>query len=122
MKVLYKGIHIGRTLLRELIKINFSYYELLRIFFPKSSDFFPVVPIFRSSEQGVFYSTKFTNSLKIIYDFPAKYEGKLVFGKYSLIVNGDKNNEFDLKVYYDFITEAHEFQIKYFISLSILED
>lgn len=121
-KVLYKVIQIGRKILHELIKLNFRYSEILRIFFPKSSDFFPVVPIFRSSKQGVFYTTKFTNSLRIIYDFPAKFEGKLVYGKYSVIVNGDKGQDFDLKAYYNFITEVHEFQTKSFLSLSILDD
>ncbi|MFX1389174.1 MAG: hypothetical protein ACFE9Z_03815 [Promethearchaeota archaeon] len=121
-KILYKILQIGRNIIHELIKLNFSYSEILRIFFPKSSDFYPVVPIFRSNKQGVFYSTKFTNSLRIVYDFPTKFEGKLIYGKYSLIVNGDKNNEFELKDYYDFITEAHGFQTKSFLSLSILED
>ena len=121
-RVLYKVIQIGRKLLHELVKLNFKYSELLRIFFPKSTDFFPVVPIFRSSKQGVFYTTKFTNSLRIIYDFPSKFEGKMIYGKYSMIVNGDKGQNFDLKAHYNFITEAHEFQIKSFVSLSILED
>ncbi len=121
-KVIYKVVQIGRKILHELIKLNFRYSEILRIFFPKSSDFFPVVLIFRSSKQGIFYSTKFTNSLRMIYDFPANFEGKIIFGKYSMIVNGDKGQDFDLKSYNDFITEAHEFQTKSFISLSILED
>ncbi len=121
-KSLYKVIQIGRKILHELIKLNFRYSEILRTFFPKSSDFFPVVLIFRSSKQGIFYSTKFTNSLRIIYDFPVKFEGKLIYGKYSMIINGDKGQDFDLKTYYNFITEAHEFQTKSFLSLSILED
>ncbi|MFX1418570.1 MAG: DUF1463 family protein [Promethearchaeota archaeon] len=121
-RTLYKVIQIGRTILHELIKLNFRYSEILRIFFPKSSDFFPVVPIFRSSKQNIFYTSKFTNSLRIFYDFPTKFEGKLVYGKYSLIVNGDKGQDFNLNEYYNFITEAHEFQTKSFLSLSILED
>jgi len=121
-KTLYKVIQIGRKILHELIKLNFRYSEILRIFFPKSSDFFPVVPIFRSSKQGVFYTTKFTNSLRIFYDFPTKFEGKLVYGKYSLIINGDKGQDFNLNEYNDFITKALEFQTKSFLSLSILED
>ncbi len=121
-KVVYKVVQIGRTILHEFIKLNFRYSEILRIFFPKSSDFFPVVLVFRSNKQGIFYSTKFTNSLRIIHDFPANFEGKVVYGKYSMIINGDKNQDFDLKSYHDFITEAHAYLTKAFLSLSILND
>ncbi len=52
------------------------------------------------------------NTIRIIYDFPANFEGKIIFGKYSIIVNVDKNNEFELKDYYGFITEVNAFQTK----------
>ena len=121
-RTLNKIIQVGRNILKELIQLNFRYSELLRIFFPFKTDFFPVVPIFRSSKQGVFYETKFTNTLRIIYDFPDKFEGKLIYGKYSLIVNGDKGQDFDLKEYYNYIGKALEFQTKSFLSLSIVND
>ncbi|MFX1568369.1 MAG: hypothetical protein ACFFCV_08370 [Promethearchaeota archaeon] len=121
-KTLNKLIQVGREILKELIQLNFRYSELLRVFFPFKSDFFPVILIFRSSKQGVFYETKFTNTLRMIFDFPDKFEGKLIYGKYSLIINGDKGEEFNLKEYYDFIGKAFEFQIKSFLSLSIVND
>lgn len=121
-RTLHKLTQIGRNILKELIQLNFRYSELLKIFFPVKSDFFPVIPIFRSSRQQVFYKTKFTNSLRIIYDFPNKFEGKLIYGKYALIINGDKGEKFEIKDFSNFISNAFEFQTKSFISLSIVND
>ena len=111
-RTLHKLIQIGRSILKELIQLNFRYSEVLKIFFPMKTDFFPVIPIFRSNKQGVFYETKFNNSLRIIYDFPNKFEGKLIYGKYSLIINGDKGQALELKDYHNFISDALEFQTK----------
>jgi hypothetical protein len=121
-KTAYTVVQIGRILLTELIKLNFRYSEILQIFFPIKSDFFPAVPIFRSKKQGIFYSTKYSNTLRIFYDFPQEFKGKLIYGKYSLIINGDKEENFDLSSYDDFISEAVNFQTKSFLSLSILND
>jgi hypothetical protein len=121
-KSVYTVVQIGRCILTELIKLNFRYSEILQIFFPIKSDFFPVVPIFRSKKQGVFYNTKYSNTLRIFYDFPKEFKGKLIYGKHSLIINGDKEENFELSSYFDFISEAFEFQTKSFLSLSILND
>ncbi len=121
-RTFYTLVQFGRGILTELIKLNFRYSEVLQICFPIKSDFFPVVPIFRSKKQGVFYETKYSNALRIFYDFPKDFKGKLFYGKHSLIINGDKEENFDLKSHYNFISEALEFQTKAFISLSILND
>ncbi|MFX1501236.1 MAG: hypothetical protein ACFFDH_09780, partial [Promethearchaeota archaeon] len=121
-QTLYKLLQIGRNILKELIQLNFRYSEILKIFFPLKTDFFPAIPVFRSNKQGVFYENKFRNSLRLIYDFPNKFEGKVIYGKYSLIINGDKGQVLELKDYYNFISESLEFQIKSFISLSIVND
>jgi hypothetical protein len=121
-KTIHTIVQYGRKILTELIKLNFRYSEILQIFFPIKSDFFPVVPIFRSEKQGVFYKTKYSNSLRVFYDFPLEFKGKLIYGKHSLIINGEKVENFDLKAYYEFISEALEIQTKAFISLSILND
>lgn len=121
-KTVYTIVQIGRNILTELIKLNFRYSEILQIFFPIKSDFFPVVPIFRSKKQGVFFNTKYSNILRIFYDFPKEFKGKLIYGKHSLIINGDKDDNFELKTYYDFISDGFEFQTKSFVSLSILND
>lgn len=102
-KIFYTVVQFGRQILTELIKLNFRYSEILQIFYPFKSDFFPVVTIFRSRKQNVFYTTKYSNVLRIIYDFPAEFKGKLIFGRFSLIINGDKDDKFDLKTCYDFI-------------------
>ncbi|MFW9824319.1 MAG: hypothetical protein ACFFE4_15355 [Candidatus Thorarchaeota archaeon] len=121
-RTIYTLIQFGRKVLTELIKLNFRYSEILQIFFPIKSDFFPVVPVFRSGKQGIFYKTKYSNALRVFYDFPMEFKGKLIYGKHSLIVNGEKEEEFDIRSYYDFISDALEFQTKAFISLSILND
>ncbi|MFX1425011.1 MAG: hypothetical protein ACFFBE_01060 [Promethearchaeota archaeon] len=121
-KTIYTIVQIGRNILTELIKLNFRYSEILQIFFPIKVDFFPVVPIFRSKKQGVFYTTKYSNALRIFYDFPQEFKGKLIYGKYSLILNGDKDENFELSTYYNFISDSIEFQTKSFVSLSILND
>jgi hypothetical protein len=121
-RTIYTIVQFGRGILTELIKLNFRYSEILQIFFPIKSDFYPVVPIFRSKKQGVFYKTKYSNALRVFYDFPKDFKGKLFYGKHSLIINGDKEENFDLKSHYEFISEAIEFQTKAFISLSILND
>ncbi|MHA2180561.1 MAG: hypothetical protein ACXAAH_03965 [Promethearchaeota archaeon] len=121
-RTLYTVIQFGRNILTELIKLNFRYSEILQIFFPIKSDFFPVVPIFRSGKQGVFYKTKYSNSLRVFYDFPLEFKGKLIYGKHSLIINGEKEEDFDLDSHSKFISEALEFQTKAFISLSIVND
>ncbi|MHA1986087.1 MAG: hypothetical protein ACW98D_05545 [Promethearchaeota archaeon] len=121
-RTLYTVIQIGRTILTEFIKLNFRYSEILQIFFPIKSDFFPVVPIFRSEKQGAFYKTKYSNSLRVFYDFPLEFKGKLIYGKQSLIINGEKEEDFDLDSYLKFISEALEFQAKAFISLSIVNN
>ncbi|MFX1258630.1 MAG: hypothetical protein ACFFAN_12275 [Promethearchaeota archaeon] len=122
VKTLYTIIQIGRTILQELIKLNFRYSEVLKIIYPKSSDFFPVTPIFRVKERNAFYETKYSNALRIFYDFPVKFEGKTIFGKFSLIYNDSKSDTFELIDYYDFITKSFKFQTKSFLSLSILND
>ena len=60
--------------------------------------------------------------MRIIYDFPNKFEGKLIYGKYALIINGDKGEKFEIKDFSNFISNAFEFQTKSFISLSIVND
>ncbi|MFX0069849.1 MAG: hypothetical protein ACFFAO_02055 [Candidatus Hermodarchaeota archaeon] len=119
-KTLYYLIQIGRIILIELIKSNFRYSEVLKIIHPKVIDFFPIVPIFVENEKKKFFENKFNNVLRIIYDFPKEFEGKLISGKYSLIYLVSKNETFDIMEYNDFISSSFDFQTKSFVSLAIL--
>ena len=105
-----------------MIKLNFRYSEVLKVVFPLKTDFFPVCVIYRAKERKKFYDNKFNNALRLIYDFPQEFEGKLIIGKYSMVINEIKDVEIDLKIHYDFIHQAFEFQTKSFISQSILGD
>ncbi len=118
----YKLIQIGRRIVEELIKLNRRYSEILKINNLNNTLFIPVVPIFREMDRGSFYDTKYNNALRIIFDFPEKFEKKDIFGKYSIISKELKNEEFDPKNYYDFIENTFIFQTKAFISNAILND
>jgi len=121
-KSLYRVIQIGRKLIEEMIKLNLRKSEVLTIINKNDIMFIPVVPVFRAKERGAFYETKFTNALRIIYDFPQKFEGKLVFGKISLISNELKDENFDIKSFYNFFDSTFEFQTKSFITNAIMAD
>jgi hypothetical protein len=121
-KSLYRVIQIGRKLIEEMIKLNLRKSEVLTIINKNDIMFIPVVPVFRAKERGAFYETKFTNALRIIYDFPQKFEGKLVFGKISLISNELKDENFDVKSFYNFFDSTFEFQTKSFITNAIMAD
>ncbi len=121
-KSLYRVIQIGRKLIEEMIKLNLRKSEVLTIINKNDLMFIPVVPVFRAKERGAFYETKFTNALRIIYDFPQKFEGKLVYGKISLISNELKDENFDIKSLYNFFDSTFEFQTKSFITHAIMAD
>ena len=121
-KSLFRIIQIGRKLIEEMIKLNLRKSEVLTIINKNDTMFIPVVPVFRAKERGAFYETKFTNALRIIYDFPQKFEGKLVYGKISLISNELKDENFDIKSFYNFFDSTFEFQTKSFITHAIMAD
>ncbi|MFX0176266.1 MAG: hypothetical protein ACFE85_08555 [Candidatus Hodarchaeota archaeon] len=121
-KTLFTIIQIGRRLVEELLKLNMRYSEILTIINQDNTAFIPVVPIFRDIERGAFYDTKYTNAIRNIYDFPKKYEGKLIYGNFSLISNEIKDEEFNLTDLYNFIDDGFEFQIKAFLSNAIMQD
>jgi hypothetical protein len=121
-KSLYRIIQIGRKLIEELVKLNLRKSEVLTIINKNDTMFIPVVPVFRAKEKGAFYETKFTNALRILYDFPQKFESKLIYGKISLISNEIHDEDFDIKSFYKFIDKTFEFQTKSFISTAIMED
>ena len=78
--------------------------------------------IFRAKEKKKFFENKFNNALRIFFDFPEEYEGKLIIGKYSMIIKESSDVQIDLKNYYDFIHQVFEYQTKSFLSQSILGD
>jgi hypothetical protein len=121
-KTLYKLIQIGRRIILELIKLNRRYSEVLVINNLNNTEFIPVIPIFRARDSDSFYDTKYENVLRIIYDFPEKFENKVIYGKYSILSKEKKEEDFDIKKYYDFIEETFIFQIKSFITNAILND
>ena len=121
-KTLYKLIQIGRRIIEELIKLNRRYSEFLKINNLNETLFIPVVPIFRELDRGSFYETKYNNALRLVYDFPEKFDKKAIFGKYSILSKELKEDEFDIKNYYDFIENTFIFQTKAFISNAILND
>ncbi|MFX0012407.1 MAG: hypothetical protein ACFE9R_18990, partial [Candidatus Hermodarchaeota archaeon] len=121
-KTLYRVIQIGRKLIEELVKLNLRKSEVLTIINKNDIMFIPIVPVFRAKEKGAFYETKFTNALRILYDFPQKFEGKLIYGKISLISNELKDDVFNIKSFYDFFNATFDFQTKSFITNAILED
>jgi len=121
-KSLYRVIQIGRKLIEEMIKLNLRKSEVLTIINKNDTMFIPVVPVFRAKERGAFYETKFTNALRIIYDFPQKFKGKLVYGKISLLSKELKDENFDIKSFYNFFDSTFEFQTKSFITHAIMAD
>ncbi len=121
-KSLYRIIQIGRKLIEELIKLSLRKSEVLTIINKNDTMFIPVVPVFRAKEKGAFYETKFTNALRILYDFPQKFDSKLIYGKISLISNEMSDEKFDIESFYKFFDATFEFQTKSFISNAILED
>ncbi|MFX1274336.1 MAG: hypothetical protein ACFFBP_01980 [Promethearchaeota archaeon] len=121
-KSLYKLIQIGRRIIEELIKLNRRYSEFLKINNMSETLFIPVVPIFRELNRGSFYETKYNNALRLIYDFPLEFESKVIYGKYSILSKELKEEEFDVKNYYEFIEKTFVFQTKAFISNAILND
>ncbi|MHA2288816.1 MAG: hypothetical protein ACXABG_08515, partial [Promethearchaeota archaeon] len=121
-KSLYRIIQIGRKLIEELIKLNLKKSEVLTIINKKDTMFIPVVPVFRAKDRGAFYETKFTNALRILYDFPQKFESKLIYGRISLISNEIHDEDFEIKSFYKFFDKTFEFQTKSFISTAIMED
>ena len=121
-KTLFTLIKIGRKIVKEIIMLNLKESEVLKVLNKKNRVFIPVIPIFRPLKSKIFFNTKYTNALRIIYDFPQKFDGKEVYGKYSLIVQEKEDSIFDLKKYNDFINNAFDFLIKSFISNAILKD
>lgn len=121
-KSLYRIIQIGRKLIEELVKLNLRKSEVLTIINKNDIMFIPVVPVFRAKDRGAFYETKFTNALRILYDFPQKFESKLVYGKISLISNELHDDDFDIESFYKFFDKTFEFQTKSFITTAIMED
>ena len=121
-KSLYRIIQVGRKLIEELVKLNLKKSEVLTIINKNDTMFIPVVPIFRAKDRGAFYETKFTNALRILYDFPQKFDSKLIYGKISIISNELHDEDFDIKSFYKFIDSTFEFQTKSFISTAIMED
>jgi hypothetical protein len=121
-KSLYRMIQIGRKFIEELVKLNLRKSEVLTIINKNDTMFIPVVPVFRAKDRGAFYETKFTNALRILYDFPQKFESKLIYGKISLISNELRDENFDIKSFYKFFDNTFQFQTKSFISTAILED
>lgn len=121
-KTLYRILQIGRKLIQELITLSLRQSEVLTIINKDNMVFIPAVPIFRAVEKGAFYDTKFTNVLRIVYDFPQKFESKLIKGKFSVLSTEIHDEDFDIKSFYKFIDKTFEFQIKAFISKAILED
>jgi hypothetical protein len=121
-KTLFTLIKIGRKIVKEIIMLNLKESEVLKVLNKKNKVFIPVIPIFRPLKSKIFFNTKYTNALRIIYDFPQKFDGKEVYGKYSLIVQEKDDSKFDLNKYNDFMNNAFEFLIKSFISNAILKD
>jgi hypothetical protein len=121
-KTLFKIIQIGRKIIIELLKLNLRYSEALTIINQKNSLFIPVLPVFRAIEREAFYSSKFTNAIRSIYDFPKEFDKKIIYGKYSAISKEDDDKDFDIKDFYDFFYKTCQFQTKSFISNAILKD
>ncbi|MBN1803456.1 MAG: hypothetical protein JW891_18245 [Candidatus Lokiarchaeota archaeon] len=121
-KTLYKLIQIGRNIIVELIKLNWRYSEFLVINNLNDTIFIPTIIIFRARDRKAFYETKFVNALRIVYDFPQKFDKKDVFGKYSVLSKEQKDDQFDLKSYYEFIHAGFLFQTKSFLTNAILND
>ncbi len=121
-KTLYKLIQIARNIIVELIKLNWRYSEFLVINNLNDTVFIPTVVIFRARDRNTFYESKFVNALRIVYDFQQKFEKKDVFGKYTILSKEQKDDQFDLKNYYDFINNCFIFQTKSFLTNAILND
>lgn len=121
-KTLYKLIQIGRTIIKELLKLNLRYSEALTIINQDNKLFAPFLTVFRAKEREAFYSSKFTNALRGIYDFPEEFDKKVIYGKYSAISKEEDDKDFDIKDFYKFFEKACDFQTKAFISNAILKD
>jgi len=121
-KTLYKLIQIGRKIIKELLKLNLRYSEALTIINQNNSLFVPFLTVFRAKERDAFYSSKFTNALRGIYDFPEEFDKKVIYGKYSAISKEEDDKDFDIKDFYEFFEKACNFQTKAFISNAILKD
>lgn len=121
-KTLYTMVQIGRKIVIELLHHNFRYSEMMKINNLNNTIFIPVVPVFRAVEKQAFYETKFTNVLRIIYDFPNEFKSKLVYGKYSLLSKEMKDELFDFKEFYGFIEQSFEYQVKSFLTNAIMKD
>lgn len=121
-KTLYKLIQIGRTIIKELLKLNLRYSETLTIINQNNSLFLPFLTVFRAKERDAFYTSKFTNALRSIYDFPEEFDKKIIYGKYSVISREEDDKDFDIQTFYQFFEKASDFQTKAFISNAILKD
>lgn len=121
-KTLYKLIQIGRKIIKELLKLNLRYSEALTIINQNNSLFVPFLTVFRAKERDAFYSSKFTNALRGIYDFPEVFDKKIIYGKYSAISKEEDDKDFDIKDFYEFFEKSCNFQTKAFISNAILKD
>jgi hypothetical protein len=119
---LFRILQIGRKLIQELIQLNQRQSEVLTIINKNNTVFIPAVPIFRAVDRGAFYDTKFTNILRIVFDFPQKFESKLIRGKFSLLSTEIHDEEFDITSFYKFADKTFEFQTKAFISNAIISD
>ncbi|TXT56276.1 MAG: hypothetical protein BAJALOKI1v1_1950006 [Promethearchaeota archaeon] len=118
-KTLYVLYQIGRYIVKELVSLNRRSTELLKIYNIEDSYFIPMVPIFRAKDKNAFYTSKYTNALRSMFDFPKKFERKNVFGRYSALSNEIKDEEFDLTEFNKFIEEAFKFEIKAYITNAI---
>ncbi|MFX1236277.1 MAG: hypothetical protein ACFFAS_02090 [Promethearchaeota archaeon] len=121
-KTVYKLIQIGRRIVEEMIKLNWRSSELIVINNLNDTLYLPIVPIFRARDRNAFYETKFVNALRLIYDFPQKFEKKDVYGKFSILSKELKDDQFEIKNYYDFIDKSFVFQTKSFLTNAILND
>lgn len=121
-KTLYKLIQIGRTIIKELLKLNLRYSEALTIINQNNSLFVPFLTVFRGKERNAFYRSKFTNALRGMYDFPEEFDKKVIYGKYSVISKEEDDKDFAIMDFYKFFEQATDFQTKAFISNAILKD
>ena len=121
-KTLFKINKIGKRLVRELLMMNRRFSEVITIHNKEDSLFIPVVPVFNAIDKALFYETKSSNVLRGIYDFPKKFEKKNVYGRYSLLVFNEKGEDFDITNHYEFIEDSFKFEVKAFISNSIMNN
>ncbi|MBY9003423.1 MAG: hypothetical protein KGD73_05580 [Candidatus Lokiarchaeota archaeon] len=121
-ETIFKIYQIGRRIVKEVLMINRRYSEAIEIHNREDSLFIPVVPIFNAIDKQAFYTTKYTNVLRTLYDFPKKYEGRLVYGRFCVLHNNPKGVDLNIKDLHKFIEEAFRFQVKGFISNAILND